>query len=202
MALTEAEIKALQDSKVALEAEKAQLLKELGDKNRLLDEQGRNVVLARKEYKKLSDMTAAEKEALSAKELELQERQEKMEAEAEEFKKQQAEITAKEKQARVDKAIKAIAGTDTAYAEKLKNNLGRIKDYDVAMTEEEISKVVNDGANMLGEARPNPVTTALNSEGGVVEGKNEGAGFAETEGGKDLAKSMNLDIAEPPAPAK
>ena len=200
--MTPEQIKELQDKATKLEAEKAQLLADLAEKDKVIEQKSKDVVGARKEYKRLADMTAEEKEALSAKEQELLERQEAHDAKVAQLEKEQADRNAKEKQARVDKAIKAIAGNDTAYAEKLKNNLGRIKDYDVAMTEEEISKVVNDGANMLGEARPNPVTTALNSEGGVVEGKNEGAGFAETEGGKDLAKSMNLDIAEPPAPAK
>jgi hypothetical protein len=192
--MTPEQIKAMQEENAKL---KADLIK----KDEIIEQKSKDVVGARKEYKRLADMTEAEKQALSAKELELQERQEAHEKEIEDFKKSQAETAAKEKQARVDRAIKAIAGTDTKYAEKLNNNLGRIKDFDAATTEEEINKVVNDGANMLGEPRPNAIQGALNADGSVANPKpTEGNGFSETPEGKGLAEAMNLPKA-PEAPA-
>ena len=208
--MNEEEIRALKEAKEKAEADLAEANKKVdtltatvAEKDRVIEVKNQDIIGARKQYKKLSEMTSEEKEALSAKELELQERQEKMEAETEAFRKEQAEIRQKEVDSRWENAIKKRVGDNAEHAETLRKNMKSFVDHDKAMTEDEIASLADRGLNLFGDAKPNPINQALNSSGGAPNGggAGAGAGFAESEAGKGLADSLGLDLT-PPAETK
>jgi len=174
--------------------------KKLGEdlkaKDVVIEQKNRDIVGARKEYKKLSEMTEDEKKSLSDKEIELQTRAEKIEADALAFQKKQDELYAKEKTSRVESIVKKIAGSNKEIAEKVRANMSRIKEFETATTEEEISKIAEEGFNMIGSARPNPVRQAVNANGGEA-GEFTPGSFAESPEGKSLAGALNLPVAKP-----
>jgi hypothetical protein len=170
----------------------------------LIGVKNQDIVGSRKKYTKLSEMTAEEKEALSAKELELQERQERMEAETEAFRQEQAEARRKEVDARWQQAIKKRVGDNPEHAKQLEAHMKSFVDHDKASTEDEISALAEKGLNLFGDAKPNPINQALNGAGGAPNGTGTGAGagFAESEAGKGLASAMGLDLTPPAEGAK
>lgn len=158
-----------------------------------------------KEYKKLADMSEAEKANLSDKEKELLERQEKLESDQREFATKQAESLKKEVDARRARAFEKIVGTkDPELRKKLEDSFGKIVDSDKAQTDEEIAAVALSAFNMLGVPRPEGVRNAINESGGGSAGGAVEGDFAETTGGKGLLSAMNLPTevpATPPPPA-
>jgi len=185
----------LQKSVEELKGLVTKLTESVAEKDKIIETKNGDIVGARKQYKKLSEMTEAEKEALSTKEIELQQRQEALEAEQEAFRKEQQEIRQKEVNARWDQAIKKRVGENAEHAEQLRNHMKSFVDHDKAITEEEISSLADKGLNLFGDAKPNPINQAINANGNAPDGGN-GSGFADTEAGKGLAKSLNLDIGE------
>lgn len=198
----EAEAKALEATE-ALEAEKASREedriaheKTVAEKDVIIEQKKNDVIGARKKYQKLSDMSAEEKEALTEKELELQTRQEEQDERQEKFEKEQKELATKESNARRTEAIGKLAGEDKELAEKITANYDRIKDADKASTQEEINTLASDAFNMLGVPKKDAV------EGAIADGGNGGAGeakegdFAESEKGKNIATSLNLNQAK------
>ncbi len=189
----------------ALETKATDVAKELdtakatiAEKDRIITEKTEQVVGARKEYKKLADMTEAEKEAMSAKEIELQERQEAHEESVAQFQKEQADSLKKEVDARKERAIAKIAGKDPELAQKIRDNYSRILDNDKAQTEEEVAKIVTESFNMTGAPKPDAMRAAIQGSGqGEAGGTGDGTNFAETKEGQELSAALGL----PAAPA-
>lgn len=182
------------------EAEKAAgeidaLKKSLAEKDLLIKQKTDDIVGIRRKYKRVADMTDEEKEALSEKELELQQRIEEFEKEQADFASRQAEVLQKEVQSRRDGAIRKLVGDNKEVAEKIAANYGRIKDAEGAQTEEEVSKYVHEAFNMLGEARPDPIAIVVNGSDGMTPGGSDARGFADTEAGKSLATALGLPVA-------
>lgn len=180
-------------------ADLATATKTIAEKDVIIQQKTDDVVGARKEYKKLADMSKEEKDAMSAKEIELQERQEAHEASVAAFQKSQAEVLAKEVGSRRTAAITRLAGKDPELAKKIEENFARINGSDKAQTEEEVAKFVGEAFNMTGAPKPDPVRNALGGGGnGEAGGDTHGEQFSETAGGKSLAEAMGL----PPAPVE
>lgn len=190
----------LEDRIKELEAEKEALEKTVAEKDAIIEQKNQDLVGQRKQYKKLSEMTQDEKDALSQKEIELQERQEEMERQQEEFEKQQAEIRQKEVTARKEAAIKKLVGDNEEYADKLRANMDRIKDSDAVQTEDEIAALADTAFNMLGNDKPEPVANAVNSAYGNPPAKTD-SGYADTPEGKQLEQQLGLATEEAPKPA-
>ena len=189
--------KALADETAARKADADAHAKAIAEKDQIIEQKNGDIVGARKEYKKLSEMTEAEKQAMSAKEIELQERMEAFQQEQEAFKKSQAEILAKEVGARREAAFKKFAGTDAEARKALEDAFGKIKDSDKAQTAEEIAGVVQSAWNMTGlTAKPDAMNGVFDG-GGAPGGEGASTGFAETTAGKELAASMGLPGAPP-----
>lgn len=191
---------ALAAEKTAHEATKAQATTDLAAKDVIIKEKTEQVVGARREYKKLSEMSEKEKGELSAAELELKERQEKFDTDLKTFQDNQAASLKKEVDARKAAAIAKYAGKDADLAKKIGENFDRIKDSDKAQTEEEIAKVATEAFNMAGVPRPDPVRGAINNGGnGEAGGDSNGQSFAETKAGTDLMAAMGLATPKPAA---
>ena len=175
------------------------LTKEVKEKNVLIEQKNQDLVGLRKQsetkYKKLADMTEAEKEAMSQKEIELQQRQEKFEADQAKLEKTIAEQNTKERNYRIDSVVKKIAGKDAKLAEIVRANMDRIKDSDKATTPEELEKIATEALGMTGQARPNPVRGAINATG-EVDVAPDTKGFADSDEGKSLAAGLNLKSAQ------
>lgn len=185
--MTDEEIKALQD-KVA------QLEKDVATKDALIAQKNDDIVGIRRKYKNVADMTEEEKEALSAKELELQQRVEEFEKKQEELTARQQEILANEITSRRESAIKKLVGDNKEIAKKIEDNYNRIKDVENAQTEEQIAKHVREAFNMLGDERPEPIASVVNGDGGYAPGSSSPTGFADTAAGKDLASRLGLPV--------
>lgn len=180
-----AAMKTLEDGKKAAE-------KLVAEKDAIISQKNDDLVGQRREFKKLSEMTEAEKSAMSAKEIELQERAEAHEADVKKFREEQAASLKKEVDARRERAITKLAGNDPELKKKIEDNYGRILDNDKAQTEEEIGKVVGDAFNMTGQPKPDPVRAAMQGGGQGEAGAGEAGSFAESKEGKELAGAMGL----------
>lgn len=200
---TELNTKLQTDAKAAADkaaADLAKATKTIGEKDAVIAQKNDDIVKQRQSYKKLDEMTKEEKATMSDKEIELQQRQEKLEADAEKFRKDQAAAQQKEIDARIAREVSKYAGKDEALAQKIRDNYARIKDAGNAQTDEEVAKVASDAFNMLGVPRPDAVRNAMQGSGGDSTGKEGTTGFAETQQGLDLSKAMNLPT-EAPKPA-
>lgn len=204
--MTEEEIKELQDKSAELEKQikeaeeagakqKEEYEKTIAEKDELIKQKTEDVVGARKKFKRLEEMSEEEKEAMTEKELELQERQEALDARQAASEKAMKETQQREVDARRANAIKRIAGDDEELQAKIEANYGRITDASKAQTEEEIRSIAQDAYNMLGTpASSNPVEGAFGDGGygdaGDVVKKQD---FSETPKGKSLADSLGLN---------
>lgn len=171
------------------------LEKSVKEKDELIDQKNRDLVGQRREYKKLSELSEAEKAAMSEKEIELQKRQEEVDNRLEEMKKQQEELHQKEVEARKSAAVRKLVGEDAELQKKVLENFGRLKDVDAASTEEEITAHMTTAFNMLGEERPDPVRSAVSGSGDNPAAPS-GTQFAETTAGKEVASALGLSYSE------
>lgn len=177
--------------------------KTIGEKDVLITQKTDDLVKLRnsttQEMKKLSEMTDAEKAAMSEKEIELQKGLEKLAEDTRVFQEGQAASLKKEVDARRARAIAAVAGKDPELVKKVEEAFGKIKDSDKAQTDEEIASVATSAFNMLGVPKPQAVRDAINGGGnGDAGAAIEPGSFANSEAGKSLSQAMGLPP-EPPA---
>ncbi len=195
--MTEEEIKALQNQAAEAETLKArvsELEKDIATKDVLIAQKTDDIVGMRRKYKSIAEMTEEEKESLSAKELELQQRIEEFEIKQKELASKQAEILKTEVESRRANAIKKLVGENPEIAKKVEENYNRIKDVEKAQTEEQIKVHVLEAFNMLGDERPEPISSAMNGADGIAPGEGAPTGFADTAEGKSLSGLMGLPI--------
>lgn len=179
-----------------LEDDLAKALADNTEKDRIIEMKNQDIVGARKQYKKLADMTDEEKSKLTAKEIELQERQEAHEADVAKFKKEQDDRTAKEIESRRGELATKFVGTkNPELRTKILENFGMIKDSEKAQTPEEVQKFMKIAFDMLGEAKPSAVNQAIiDTDGGMApDDTSGGENFANTEAGKGLEKMMGIE---------
>jgi len=197
------------DAKKAL-AETKKLADQIVEKDKIIEQKNNDIVGARKQYKKLSEMTEKERADLDEKEIAQIQRAEAIEARQKElddrqakFEKDQGELKQKERTSRLDAQIKRVVGNDPKLIERVKENIESLKDADKAYLPEEISAIVDKAANMLGSDRPNPIRQAINGsgDGSTIADTKEGEGFAATEQGKSLADAFGLPTIEKSQPA-
>ena len=187
--------------RTARATEKAALEKSIAEKDAVIATKNDDIVRQRHQYKKLSEMTDAEKADMSEKERELQERAEAFEAQQAKFQEDQKAFQDKEISARRERAIAKIAGSDPDLRAKVSDSMKKIVDFDKAQTDEEIANLATSAFNMLGVPKPDPVRSAVNGGDGTAGGDTTGEQYGDTAAGKSLAGSMNLTIAQPEAPA-
>jgi hypothetical protein len=182
----------------------AELQKTVAEKDAVIAQKNQDLVGQRKQYKKLSDMTQEEKDALSQKEIELQERQEVLDEQLRTFEAKQTELLQKEVGSRKDAALKRLVGDNKEFAEKIRSNFDKIKDSDKAITDDEVSALMGTAFNMLGDERPSPVAEALSADGSAPSAYRTG-NFADTPEGQGLANQLGLapaPKAQAPAPTQ
>lgn len=170
--------------------------KTIAEKDAVIDQKNQDIVGARKEYKKLKELTDEERQNLSQKEIELHEAALDLQRRQEDFEKLQTDARQKEVDERRTNAIAKIAGKDAELAKKIEDNFKSIVGHDKAQTEAEISQFVEKAFNMTGQARPDPVREAMNGEGDAP-GTGGGDNFAETSQGKELAGMLGLNQEAP-----
>lgn len=152
------------------------------------------------QFKKLKDMSEAERELLSEKEKELLLRQEKLEEERAQDLKTQKDRDEKQKNYVIDNLANKMAKGNKDLAEQIKINLGKLnpellKD---AMTEQDLAPHIDTAFKMTGvSSQPDPLRTAHNTDGSGAPIKSEND-FSETKEGKDLAGALGLSQATPP----
>lgn len=175
---------------------------DLKKKDEIIDQKNKDIVGARKEYKKLSEMSQEEKDKLSAAELQLQERQEKLEKDQADFQAQQLEATKKETDSRRTGIFNKLVGSKPELVKKMEENWGKLDKglTEKATTPEEIEKLAGDAFNMLGAIKPDAVRAAVSTGGNGEAGNGAATDFSETAEGKALASALGVNI-EPPKAA-
>jgi hypothetical protein len=185
----------LASEKQARAEDKTEYEKTIAEKNAVIEQKTNDIVGARKQAQKLKQLSEEEKERLSEKEIELhnamlaeQERREALEKDI-------AERNKRDVEARRDSAIKRMVGDNEELKQKVLANYARIKDAENAFTDEDVARVANEAFNMLGEARPDPINSALgDANGGNPPQTGTGERFSDTQRGKEVAKAIGIDI--------
>ena len=174
----------------ALEAEKAQILTESTAKDTVIEDMKAHAVEKGEQFKKLRDMTAAEKELLSEKELELMKRTEAIEETARQTQEDQKAFRLEQRGTILKNLVAKMARGDEEIAKKIEFNLNKIKDADLAMTEEALTPLVTDSFNMLGSQTTDGLRTAHNTGGNYQGTAPKENGFAESEQGTALSTAL------------
>jgi chromosome segregation ATPase len=178
-------------------------------KDVLIEQKNQDIIGIRKaaglEKKKLAEMTEAEKAALSEKEIELQQRQEQLEADQakrdEEQKTWREQVAAENKKqvdARRTSVFGKMAGKNPEILKKLEENWSKLDKEltNKATTEEEISTLAQDAYNMLGSIKPEAVRQVVQKSGAGEAG--EDAGNAEDAAVvKGLSEALGVPIDAP-----
>lgn len=198
----EAQAKTAAEEKEKLEADNKELtetntglVKTVEEKDEIIKKKTKDVIGARQKYKKLADMTEEEKEGLTAKELELQERQEAQDERQEKFETDQKEIAQNQRKDSVKTALSKHIG-DPELLEKATKHFESIKGSDEALTSEEINGFVDTAINMLGDAKPDPIHQVVNHDDGDTAGGGTKKDFAESDAGKDMSDKLGLEFEE------
>lgn len=199
--MTPEEIKKMQDENTALKqqvndlgVEKTKLVGDLTERDTTITDLKKNAQERGEQFKKLKDMTEAEKDLLSEKEKELLQRQEKLEEDRANDLKDRAEYNKKIKDATINNLATKFSRGDKDLAEQIKINLGKLSPelLEKATTEEEITPYVQDAFNMTGAgAGADPLRQAINQDGmpAKVDGEKD---YSSTKEGVDLGKAMGL----------
>ncbi len=174
----------------ALEAEKATLTTTIADKDAIIADKDAHLQEKGEQFKKFRDMTAAEKELLSEKEIELLKRQDALEEIAKKTSEDQANFRKEQRDSVKNALINKMARGDAELAKKIEFNLNKIKDSDTAMTEEALAPLVTDSFNMLGNQVPDAIRQAHNTGGQLPNPEPVSNGFADSQAGKDLSKAL------------
>lgn len=199
--MNEKEIEAMKAKIATLEAENAELKesntllgKDIAERDNTIADLKKNAQERGQQFKKLKEMTEAEKELLSEKEKELLARQEALEEERENDRRERAERDQKEKEARINSIARRFAKGNEEIAEQIKLNLGKLSPELVgkAITEEEITPLVQDAFNMIGISNsPDALNLAHNTGGLPAKGVGE-KDYADTQEGKQLGQALGL----------
>lgn len=204
--MTEAEINAMKEENEALKKENAEFKDsntKLGEDLKLRDTQIADLKTQAGEraqqFKKLKDMTDAERDSLTEKEQELMMRQEKIEEDRANEIKERVERETKQRTETIESLANKFAKGDKDVAAQIKINLGKFNPelLNKALTETEIAPFVDSAFKMTGiTSTPDPLRTAHNADGGngPINSDND---FSKTESGKSLASAMGLSQATP-----
>lgn len=150
-------------------------------------------------FKKVRDMSEKEKELYTEKELELLQRNEKLEEDRLAFEAKQTEFNGKQRSAIIDNLAKRFARGDAEIEKQIKINLGKLDPAQVslAMTEAELTPHIESALNMTGTTLPanDPLREAHNFGGGnaPVEKTDD---FSTTAEGKATASALGLQSAK------
>lgn len=175
------------------EAEKIRL--ELEDaKKRLAGLENKDFNFKNLRTKKLAELAEEERAALTTREIELMQRQEAVEEQTRKVSEEQEKFTKRMQEEYRDDAIAAIIGDDDEGRKRVLLQYDRLRDE--AETKEDIRKKVRDAVRLSrDEESTNPLfrhAPNLGSESPRARAR----GFAETERGRSLAKSLGMSIAE------
>ena len=185
-----AKITALETENAGLKTTNAELTAQIGEKDSKITTLEENARKQGENFKKLRDMTKEEKELLSEKELELLERQEKIEKDQADFLAKQEQFAKDQRNTVVKNLINRYARGDEELAKKIAFNLDKIKDSDKAMNEEALAPLIKDSFNMLGTEVRDAVRDAHNERGEGADYKPTENGFADSEKGQALSDAL------------
>lgn len=174
----------------ALEAEKAELTTQVGEKDAKILTLEDNAKKQGENFKKFRDMSKEEKELLSEREIEQLKRQDALAEETQALKDKQDKFFQDQRASVLKNLVDKYAKGDVELAKKIEFNLAKIKDSELAMNEEALSPLVKDSFNMLGAEVTDAVRNAHNERGGNQDYKAPESGFAETQHGKDLSDAL------------
>lgn len=173
-ALTADEVKAIQEKADGYVKELESVKEKLGK----LENKDMN-------FKKLRDLTEAERQDLSAKDMELMKRQEKLEEDQRNF--VDTQINSYK-----DEALAVLAGNNSDLRKKTEYHYGRLKDE--AITREDIRMKMRDAYRLAQSdisGGPDPLTAAAGYSGGYAPSAKPSSAEFDSEQ-KDLARKLGL----------
>lgn len=194
MAQLEADNVALKQQVNDLGVEKTKLVADITERDTTITNLKKNAQERGEQFKKFKDMTDAEKDLLSEKEQEILQRQEKLEEDRENDRKDREIYDKKIKDATIQNLAVKYAKGDKDLVEQIKINLGKLSPELLAKatTEEELTPYIQDAFNMTGVgAVADPLREAINADGlpAKVEGQKD---FSDTKDGQNLGNAMGL----------
>lgn len=192
LAESKEKIAALEKENTEFKDSNTKLDGDLKAKDATIEDMKRHNAEQAQNFKKLRDMTVEEKAKYNEKEIEIMKRQEEIEEKAAKFKEEQDVFTKKQREAMIESLATKKAAGDADLKEKIKVNLGKLKDSELAVTEQDLSAHIDSAFNMLGISNaPDPLNEAHNFTGKTGEYKPENS-FAETAEGKAALQAMGL----------
>jgi hypothetical protein len=187
----------LAQERVARTTEKTSFEKTIAEKDVLIQQKTDDVIGARKQYKKLSEMTEAERNEISEQDQATRAFAESLEAKQKQIEETQKQFLQKEIDARKARTFERIAGKNPELQAKVSEAYKKIVDSDKAQTDEEIAGIASMAFNMLGVPKPDPVRAVMNNMmGGEAGGAVDTQDYSATAEGKGLAGAMGLNMAK------
>lgn len=164
------------------------LVKDVADKNKLIDEKNDQIIGARKKF---SEMSAKEKEELTEAEKAALQANEETNTRLAKLEEQRNEDAKRERDSRIEQAIGKYSNRPDIQA-KIRENFANLKTAEKAMTIPEIEASVRVATDMLGALEPGALNQNVNAGNGDAPGdSNKKGDFADTpEGQAALARIM------------
>lgn len=164
------------------------LTKTVGEKDGLIAQKNKDLVLQRGQYKKISERSKEELEAMTDSEKEALKRSEETEAKLAKFETETADRNKREFDARKNSLVTKFAGKNTDIAKKIEENLGKLDPalLSKAITEADLAPLVELAYNALGTLKPEPIKSAVNGGNGDPANPDAGQNFADTPEGQAM----------------
>jgi hypothetical protein len=188
------------DKEIAdLKAKVTELEGTIQQKDILIEQKNQDIVGARRETQKLKELTETEKEAMTAREIELHNAALTLQADQEKFQSEQKEVQKRQVKETKQRLIAKLAGKNPEIAKKVAENLSKINGVDNAITESELAPFITDAYNMLGTLKPATVNNVLTDGSGDAPDSTTQTpeNFAEQPEGVALAGALGLAIGKP-----
>lgn len=192
----------LTETNTKITKEKGELEKASKEKDVTIEDMKKHNAEKTDQLKKLRDLTAEEKAKLSAKEIEQMKRDEEFAEKQDQMAKEMADFKTSQRKSVVDKLVETHARGNKELADKIRFNLERLKDSELALDETTLAPLVEQSMNMLGSSTVDALRTAHNTGGQGGDGDKQGNSFADTKEGASLASALNLQSGKPAEGAK
>lgn len=187
------ELEALKRENQELKQSNELLGKDIAERDNAIAELKKNAQDRAFQFKKLKDMTEAERELLSEKEKELMARQEALEEERERDRQERAERDSKERNYRIDSIAKRLSKGNEEIAKQIRVNFEKLNPELTAkaITEDELVPFIQDAFRMTAiDSTPDPLNQAHNYGGSSADVPKQD--FATTPQAQELGKAMGL----------
>lgn len=171
----------------AATAEGATLKKAVAEKDVIIGQKNQDLIAQRQVYKKLSERSKEELEAMTEAEKEALKRQEDNDTKFAQLEKENKEFKDKAVGDKRAAIIAKYAGKSPELKKLIEENISKVVGHDTADTDESIENVVKLANNMIGTVERNTIQETISKAEGAAGGEHgQGQNFADTPEGKAI----------------